>query len=208
MDFNPRKRYAHEPRGWSLIAWKQYADLGLLGVPFAEEHHGARRRSGRDHDRGGADRARAVARALSRHGRTLRRIPSAWRLGRAARRTVAQNRRGRTQPFLRPCRTAGALRSRERRHHGAPRRRRLRARRRQDAGAAWQLGGKIRRLGARFRGADRPQWLGAVFDRRNGSRRIGARLSDGRWLTRRRSDAEQCARRGRRRARRARRRLR
>ena len=27
-------------RGWSLIAWKQYADLGLLGVPFAEEHGG------------------------------------------------------------------------------------------------------------------------------------------------------------------------
>jgi pimeloyl-CoA dehydrogenase small subunit len=38
--FESRKRYAHEPRGWSLIAWKQYADLGLLGVPFAEEHGG------------------------------------------------------------------------------------------------------------------------------------------------------------------------
>ena len=38
--FKSRKRYAHEPRGWSLIAWKQYADLGLLGVPFAEEHGG------------------------------------------------------------------------------------------------------------------------------------------------------------------------
>jgi len=38
--FESRKRYAHEPRGWSLIAWKQYADLGLLGVPFAEEYGG------------------------------------------------------------------------------------------------------------------------------------------------------------------------
>src|ERR1700723_251166 len=41
--FESRKRYAHEPRGWSLIAWKQYADLGLLGVPFAEEHGGTGR---------------------------------------------------------------------------------------------------------------------------------------------------------------------
>jgi len=39
--FESRKRYAHEPRGWSLIAWKQYADLGLLGLPFAEEHGGS-----------------------------------------------------------------------------------------------------------------------------------------------------------------------
>ena len=38
--FESRQRYAHEPRGWSLIAWKQYADLGLLGVPFAEEYSG------------------------------------------------------------------------------------------------------------------------------------------------------------------------
>jgi pimeloyl-CoA dehydrogenase small subunit len=38
--FESRKRYAHEPRGWSLIAWKQYADLGLLGLPFDEEHGG------------------------------------------------------------------------------------------------------------------------------------------------------------------------
>jgi pimeloyl-CoA dehydrogenase small subunit len=39
--FESRRRYAHEPRGWSLIAWKQYADLGLLGLPFAEEHGGS-----------------------------------------------------------------------------------------------------------------------------------------------------------------------
>src|SRR5215471_2620789 len=38
--FESRKRYVHEPRGWSLIAWKQYADLGLLGVPFAEQYGG------------------------------------------------------------------------------------------------------------------------------------------------------------------------
>jgi pimeloyl-CoA dehydrogenase small subunit len=40
--FESRRRYAQEPRGWSLIAWKQYAtDLGLLGLPFAEEHGGS-----------------------------------------------------------------------------------------------------------------------------------------------------------------------
>jgi len=39
--FESRKRYAHEPRGWSLIIWKQYADLGLLGLPFAEEYGGS-----------------------------------------------------------------------------------------------------------------------------------------------------------------------
>jgi len=39
--FESRKRYAHEPRGWSLIIWKQYADLGLLGLPFAEEYCGS-----------------------------------------------------------------------------------------------------------------------------------------------------------------------
>ena len=39
--FESRQRYAHEPRGWSLIVWKQYADLGLLGLPFAEEYGGS-----------------------------------------------------------------------------------------------------------------------------------------------------------------------
>jgi pimeloyl-CoA dehydrogenase small subunit len=39
--FESRRRYAQEPRGWSLIAWKQYADLGLLGLPFDEEHGGS-----------------------------------------------------------------------------------------------------------------------------------------------------------------------
>ncbi len=39
--FELRQRYAHEPRGWSLIVWKQYADLGLLGLPFAEDYGGS-----------------------------------------------------------------------------------------------------------------------------------------------------------------------
>jgi pimeloyl-CoA dehydrogenase small subunit len=39
--FESRRRYVQEPRGWSLIAWKQYADLGLLGLPLAEEYGGS-----------------------------------------------------------------------------------------------------------------------------------------------------------------------
>jgi pimeloyl-CoA dehydrogenase small subunit len=39
--FESRQRYAHEPRGWSLIVWKQCAGLGLLGLPFAEEYGGS-----------------------------------------------------------------------------------------------------------------------------------------------------------------------
>jgi pimeloyl-CoA dehydrogenase small subunit len=38
--FESRKRYRQEPRGWSLIIWKQVAELGLLGLPFAEEYGG------------------------------------------------------------------------------------------------------------------------------------------------------------------------
>jgi pimeloyl-CoA dehydrogenase small subunit len=38
--FEARKRYAQEPAGWSGDLWRQYAELGLLGLPFAEEHGG------------------------------------------------------------------------------------------------------------------------------------------------------------------------
>jgi len=38
--FDARKRYAQEPAGWSGDLWRQYAELGLLGLPFAEEHGG------------------------------------------------------------------------------------------------------------------------------------------------------------------------
>ena len=39
--FEARRRYAQEPRGWSLGLWKRYADLGLLGLPFDEQHGGS-----------------------------------------------------------------------------------------------------------------------------------------------------------------------
>src|SRR5919199_3940158 len=38
--FEKRKGYLAEPEGWSRDLWAQYAELGLLGLPFAEEHGG------------------------------------------------------------------------------------------------------------------------------------------------------------------------
>lgn len=39
-DFESRKRFVAEPDGWSRDNWRQFAELGLLAVPFAEEHGG------------------------------------------------------------------------------------------------------------------------------------------------------------------------
>ena len=38
--FEQRKGYAAKPPGWSRELWAQYAELGLLGLPFGEEHGG------------------------------------------------------------------------------------------------------------------------------------------------------------------------
>jgi pimeloyl-CoA dehydrogenase small subunit len=38
--FEARRGYQKEADGWSRALWAQYAELGLLGVPFAEEHGG------------------------------------------------------------------------------------------------------------------------------------------------------------------------
>ena len=38
--FDKRKGYMAEPDGWSSALWSQYAELGLLGLPFAEQHGG------------------------------------------------------------------------------------------------------------------------------------------------------------------------
>ncbi len=38
--FEARKGFLKQPAGWSTDMWAQYAELGLLGVPFAEEHGG------------------------------------------------------------------------------------------------------------------------------------------------------------------------
>src|ERR1700761_7234547 len=39
-DFEKRKLYMREPDGCSREVWDQYAELGLLGLPFAEAHGG------------------------------------------------------------------------------------------------------------------------------------------------------------------------
>ncbi len=39
-EFEARKKFMADPRGWSEEIWAQYADLGLLSLPFAEEHGG------------------------------------------------------------------------------------------------------------------------------------------------------------------------
>ena len=38
--FESRKQYMKEPTGWSAEMWAQYAELGLLGLPFTEEQGG------------------------------------------------------------------------------------------------------------------------------------------------------------------------
>ncbi|HET6196988.1 MAG TPA: acyl-CoA dehydrogenase family protein, partial [Acetobacteraceae bacterium] len=38
--FEQRKNHCKEPAGWSAAMWSQYAELGLLGLPFAEQYGG------------------------------------------------------------------------------------------------------------------------------------------------------------------------
>ncbi len=38
--FDQRKTYFKAAGGWSTALWSQYAELGLLGLPFAEEYGG------------------------------------------------------------------------------------------------------------------------------------------------------------------------
>jgi pimeloyl-CoA dehydrogenase small subunit len=39
--FEQRKNYQQNPEGWSRELWSQYAELGLLGLPFAENYGGS-----------------------------------------------------------------------------------------------------------------------------------------------------------------------
>ena len=38
--FDQRRQYLRTPEGYSTAVWSQYADLGLLGLPFGEEYGG------------------------------------------------------------------------------------------------------------------------------------------------------------------------
>jgi pimeloyl-CoA dehydrogenase small subunit len=39
--FEQRKSYCQHPEGWSRDMWAQFAELGLLGLPFDEQHGGS-----------------------------------------------------------------------------------------------------------------------------------------------------------------------
>src|SRR5437016_14654014 len=39
--FEQRKSYGQAPEGWSRELWAHYAELGLLGLPFAEQYGGS-----------------------------------------------------------------------------------------------------------------------------------------------------------------------
>ena len=39
--FEQRKIYGQSAEGWSRELWAQYAELGLLGLPFAEQYGGS-----------------------------------------------------------------------------------------------------------------------------------------------------------------------
>src|ERR1700726_1496833 len=39
--FEQRKAYAQNMEGWSRDLWAQYAELGLLGLPFEEQYGGS-----------------------------------------------------------------------------------------------------------------------------------------------------------------------
>jgi pimeloyl-CoA dehydrogenase small subunit len=39
--FEQRKAYGQSPEGWSRELWAQYAELGLLGLPFSEDYGGS-----------------------------------------------------------------------------------------------------------------------------------------------------------------------
>ncbi|MGH6665352.1 MAG: acyl-CoA dehydrogenase family protein [Pseudolabrys sp.] len=39
--FDARRRFGQEPEGWSRSMWHRYAELGLLGMPFAEKYGGS-----------------------------------------------------------------------------------------------------------------------------------------------------------------------
>src|SRR5215471_5205674 len=38
--FEARQRFMDEPTGWSRALWRNYAELGLLGLPFEDRHGG------------------------------------------------------------------------------------------------------------------------------------------------------------------------
>ena len=78
-DLKTRAGYMAEPGGYSRAIWKEYADLGLLAIPFDEAARRPRSGRGGDDAGHGSVRPHARHRALSRHGRARRRHPAPCR---------------------------------------------------------------------------------------------------------------------------------
>ena len=115
--FEQRKKYMAEPDGWSRAVWQQYAELGLLGLPFAEAHGGFG---------GGPVETMIVMEAFGR-GLVLEPYFATVILGGGLLRRAAspaqqqallpQVAQGKLEARLRACRAALALRSGRCRHH-------------------------------------------------------------------------------------------
>ena len=75
--FEQRRAFMKEAGGWSRSMWAQYAELGLLGLPFAEEHGGFGGGPVETMIVAEAFGRGARARAVSGDGRAGRRVASA-----------------------------------------------------------------------------------------------------------------------------------
>ena len=97
--------------------WAQFAELGLLGLPFAEEYGGFGGGPVEDDDRGGGIWPGPGVGALPRHCRAERRVdPPRWGCG-AAGRSPAPDRVRRIADGFRPCGAAVTLRASQRLYH-------------------------------------------------------------------------------------------
>ena len=167
--FEQRKAYGQSPEGWSRELWGQYAELGLLGLPFAERYGGS----------GGGPVETMIA--MEAFGRALALEPflatvvlgggisAPWRHCRAMRRAGAADRRRQPDPRLRPYRAAVALRPCRHFDEGGARRRRLGARRRKGGGAARRHRRPTDRHRAYRRRAARPRRRRRLYRRRQGA---------------------------------------
>jgi alkylation response protein AidB-like acyl-CoA dehydrogenase len=125
-EFEARKKYQREPDGWSAQAWAQYAELGLLGLPFTEVQGGFG---------GGAVEMMIVMEAFGR-GLILEPYLATVVLGGGLVRHAASEAQ---QAALIPEIAAGPLQPRRCRDHGKARWRWLAAGRNEERGAARRL---------------------------------------------------------------------
>ena len=187
-DFERRRELAGSALGYSAGAWAQFAELGLLSLPFAEEFGGLGRQRRRRHGGDGIDRAGPVARALLEHRRDVRRIDPRRRLPTHQAITAAENRQRRDQAGARLLRGArGATTCRRYLRCRARRRRRLALIGPQDRGARCPVGRLFSGVGAHRRGSfRRPAAHFAVLGRARGPGSVSLGLSHAVWRPRRR----------------------